>query len=362
MAEGSTRRAALAALGGLALAPRAGWAALGGARFLSSARLADQTHALIGLDGRGGEAFRLALPGRGHAAAAHPFHPVAVAFARRPGNFAMALDCAAGAELARLRAPEGRHFYGHGAFSADGGTLFTTENAYESGEGRIGLWDAADGYRRIGEIPSGGIGPHDVRLAAGGGALIVANGGLRTHPDTGRAKLNLPDMRPNLAWIGVEDGAILDIVEPPEALRFNSLRHLAAAGDLVAVGAQWQGDMAAAPPLLAFHRRGGGLDWAKAGAREWATMRGYVGSVALSADARTVAATSPRGGAVMTFDAASGRASGMFRAADVCGVAPFGAGFATTTGQGVWARRGESGEMAEEARRGVEFDNHLIAL
>ncbi|MFV0474168.1 MAG: DUF1513 domain-containing protein [Pikeienuella sp.] len=365
MAAGPTRRTALAALGGVALsaaAPRAGWAGLGGARFLSSARLPDGSHALIGLDDEGAECFRLALPGRGHAAAAHPVDPVAVAFARRPGDFAMALDCAEGRVIARLSAPEGRHFYGHGAFSANGGTLFTTENAYETGEGRIGIWDAADGFRRVGEIASGGIGPHDVKLVEEGAALVVANGGIRTRPDTGREKLNLPTMRPNLAWISTADGALREIAEPEPALRLNSLRHLAVAGDLVAVGAQWQGEPDEEVPLLAIHRPGAGLVWAEAGIGGWTAMNAYVGSVAIDAIGAEIAATSPRGGVALIFDAATGAVAGRAQAADICGVAPLDTGFATTTGAGIWMRRDAKGAPEQAARHDLAFDNHLIPV
>lgn len=82
-------------------------------------------------------------------------------------------------------------------FSADGGTLFTTENRYATGKGRIGVWDAADGFRRIGEFASGGIGPHDVKQM--GDALIAANDGVRTHPDSGRQQLNRETMCSNLS-------------------------------------------------------------------------------------------------------------------------------------------------------------------
>ncbi len=136
------------------------------------------------------------------------------------------LDCVQGAQLARLEAPEARHFYGHGCFSADGALLFTTENDYDGRRGMIGVWDGADGFRRLGEFPSGGVGPHDIRRMPNGG-LVVANGGIETHPDTGRTRLNLPMMRPNLSYLS-EQGTILEQVEPPRDLSANSIRHLAA--------------------------------------------------------------------------------------------------------------------------------------
>lgn len=367
MARPPSRRAALAGLLGVtatAAATGAGsaWAALGGARFLSSAALTDGSNAIVGLDEAGREAFRTPVPARGHAAAAHPLRAEAVAFARRPGDFALAIRCADGAVLARLKAPEGRHFYGHGTFSADGALLFTTENAFESGEGRIGVWDAADGYRRIGDFASGGVGPHDALLAPDGGALIVANGGVRTHPATGRAKLNIPTMRANLTWLSATDGVVLDRVEPPEEMRLASLRHLAARGDAVVLGAQWQGAAGGAPtPLVATRRAGGALIWARAAARDWARMKGYVGSVAISADGGRIAATSPRGGRAMIFDA-EGALIATTDETDVCGAAARGQGFAFTTGAGAWIETDGDGVTASRGRHGLRFDNHLVKL
>ena len=141
-----TRRAFLrgaAGLGTATLIPRIGWAAAGGAATIWR-RPGCRTGSfwLLGLTEAGAETFRLPLPDRGHAAAAHPQRPEAVAFARRPGTFALVIDCAEGREVARLHSPEDRHFYGHGAFTPDGRLLFTTENAIAEGTGRLGIWDA----------------------------------------------------------------------------------------------------------------------------------------------------------------------------------------------------------------------------
>ena len=45
------------------------------------------------------------------------------------------------------------------------------------------------GTSRIGELASFGVGPHEVVLMPDGATLVVANGGIRTHPDRDRAKL-----------------------------------------------------------------------------------------------------------------------------------------------------------------------------
>jgi hypothetical protein len=63
---------------------------------------------LHGLTASGGSAVPDPLPGRGHAAAAHPTRAEAVAFARRPGTFALVIDCATGETRHRLTPPEGR--------------------------------------------------------------------------------------------------------------------------------------------------------------------------------------------------------------------------------------------------------------
>jgi hypothetical protein len=247
----ATRRGFLAGLAAAAL-PRLSWADAGSPAFLAAAKLGEG-YVLCGLDAAGGERFRLPLPARGHAAAAHPVRPEAVAFARRPGTYALVIDCARGEVVARLTPPEGRQFNGHGAFSADGAVLYTSEVVAEGSAGRLGLWETA-GWRRIGEVQTGGIGPHDVKRRADGG-LVVANGGIETDPGD-RTKLNIETMAPNLAYLSA-GGALQEVVALDAELRQASIRHLALAPDgTVAFAMQWEGDPAEAVPLLGLHRRG----------------------------------------------------------------------------------------------------------
>lgn len=342
--------------------PAFGWAEAGAPAYLAAAKTPDGSYALCGLRPDGALAFQLPLPGRGHAAAAHPTRALAVAFARRPGTFALVIDCALGLVRAELTAPEGRHFYGHGAFDAAGGVLYTAENAYDAGEGRIGLWDAARGFTRLGEVPSGGVGPHEIIFDGIHNRLVVAHGGIETHPDSGRAKLNLPSMRPNLAYLGPE-GGLQAVIEPPAALRLNSLRHLALRPDgLVAIAAQWQGDPAEAVPLLALHRFGESeMTFLSADPPAQRALRGYGGGAAFSGDGTVIGLTAPRGGRAHFYDAASGQWTGEIRAPDLCGLAPRGDGFlATDGGGGIIAAAANLG--AERRRLGLSWDNHLVAL
>ena len=353
------RRGFLAGFMAASLIPRPTWADVGAPAYLSAGALADGSYVLCGITGRLEVLFQIPLPDRGHAAAAHPKRPEAVAFARRPGTFAVVIDCATGKPTAWMEAPQGRHFYGHGTFSADGRLLYTTENDFDAGEGRIGVWDATAGYRRVGEFASGGIGPHDIKRLPERDTLVVANGGIDTHPDTGRSKLNLPTMRPNLSYI--EAGTIIDAVELNPDAHQNSIRHLAVGrkGE-VALGMQWQGE-AAPSSLVGIHSMGQTPQLLDCPPDDLRKMQGYIGSIALSDDGASIAVTSPRGGLVHIYGAASGTLAAVHAAADVSGVAAHPDGFAVTTGTGDLLTIGETG-ISRRASGPIIWDNHLVAI
>lgn len=366
MAASISRRAAMRGLAVSAVASTSatGWAQVGAPTHIAAARRSNGSFALFGLNLHGRPVFEVPLPARGHAAAAHPSRALAVAFARRPGVFALVVDCAAGAVAARLAAPAGRHFYGHGAFDAEGRTLFTTENAFDDGAGVIGVWDAEDGFRRIGEFSSGGVGPHEIVWDPAGGRLVVGNGGLRTHPDSGRAKLNLETMRPNLAHLDPLTGALADVVEPPSDRRRLSLRHLSARADgLIAVAAQWQGDPYDAPPLLMTHRAGDpDLRAFHEPVEDAVALRGHAGSVAWSGDGAAVAVTAPRGGRALIWSSDGEDAPRRILRAEICGAAAAGDGFLLSDGHGGLERRSTQGATLTRSTADVAWDNHLVAL
>jgi hypothetical protein len=349
----ASRRRFLVGLLATGLAPLPTWADAGDPSFLSAGRTPGGDYVLVGLDDAGAERFRIPLPARGHAAAAHPTRPEAVAFARRPGTFAVVLDCRNGDVLAQLNCPQGRHFYGHGTFDGSGNLLFTTENDYRAGQGRIGIWDARRGYVRIGEIASHGVGPHDLRLMPEG-TLVVANGGIDTHPASGREKLNIPTMRPNLTYLDV-DGNILDHIEPDHHQA--SIRHLSVRADgLVGLAMQWQGDSATAPALAATHRRGERLRYIGDGAE----LSGYVGSIAFSADGTQLAITSPRAGEAQVFDITTCVVVRRLHKSDICGVA------ASRTMMMLTDGRGRVFDLAKIepriAMHELMWDNHLVEI
>lgn len=345
------RRTFLATLAAC-LTPRLTWADIGAPAFLSAGKRGKDFF-LHGLGATGTSLFRIPLPGRGHAAAAHPTLAEAVAFARRPGTFALVIDCATGRILHRLSPPSGMQFNGHGAYSRDGSLLMTSEVVAETSEGRIGLWDTAR-FTRLTDWPSHGIGPHDVKRLADG-RLAVANGGIRTDP-VDRTKLNIPDMRPNLTLLSV-DGVLLDQIELPDT-RQNSIRHLALQGDTIAFAMQWEGDPAEAVPQLGLWTPGSALGLCTPPEAEAFTMQGYAGSIAATPD--RILITSPKGGALMLFDAGGAHVATHHRP-DLCGAATSSAGFTVTDGSGaIWSASDRG--LAPLVTHETQWDNHLVPL
>ncbi len=355
-----TRRQFLATLIAGAALPGATWADAGAPAYLAAAMEPDGTFALFGLTDEGADTFRIPLPARGHAAAAHPDRPEAVAFARRPGTFALVIDCAAGLVRHRLNTPDGQHFSGHGTFSATGDVLYTAEAMDAGGQGRIGLWDAARGYARLGDMASGGIGPHEILRLPGSDTLVVANGGIIATLDDDRTKLNLDTMAPTLGYLA-PDGAILEQVALPASLHRNSIRHLAAHPDgTVAFAMQWEGDADVFPPLLGLHRQGAAPVLCHLPDASAHRPQNYAGSVAFSGDGRRVGIACPRGGVLALFDAAGGEGI-LIERADVCGLALSVAGMIATDGFGGIVRVGTTG-LAPLAARDRAWDNHLVRL
>lgn len=352
----ATRRAFLAGLACASL-PVVSWAEVGSPALLAAGKL-DDGFVLDGLSASGESLFRIALPARGHAAAAHPHQALAVAFARRPGTFAFVIDCLTGQVRHRLTPPIGRQFNGHGAFSADGSILMTSEVVAEGSAGRIGIWETAN-YGRIGEWDSGGIGPHDLKRLPDG-SLVVANGGIQTDP-ADRTKLNLPDMRPNLTLLSAR-GDVLAQTGLGDGLHQNSIRHLALLGNTntIAFAMQWEGDSADPVPQLGLWTPQAQPQLCPPDDGDAFAMKGYAGSVAVGPSGDLIGMTSAPAGVLMLFDA-QGRQLAKHQRADISGIAALPDGLVATDGQGgIWAV--DTDGLILLAKSKVAWDNHLIAL
>lgn len=335
--------------------------------FASAFKRANGDYGIGIVDDLGQVLAEVTLPGRGHGIAVSPDRRRLVAFARRPGTFAVVMRPFEEAAPQVLVSDPGRHFYGHGCFSADGRLLYAVENDFDNARGVVGVYDASgDTLRRVGELETGGIGPHDLALAQDGRTLVVANGGILTHPDRPREKLNLDTMAPSVVFLDAETGDLASEHRLDTRLHQLSLRHMALDGlGRAWVGGQFEGPESETPPLVAVFSRDRAPVLTEIPDGRAAGLRNYIGSVTANAGGDVIATSAPRGGQTLFWHASSGAFLGAQAIADGCGVAPIDQGsFLVSDGNGALTLVTDPRAPAEILARppGLSWDNHLTAL
>lgn len=362
------RRQFAAGFAGLAASPvLPAWSARteGVELILSTATHGEGRFAVAGFEPSGHVRFALALPDRGHGLAVRPGTAEAVVVSRRPGAYLMIIDVNAGRVVGTAANAEGRHFNGHGIHSADGRTFYASETEIESGAGLLGVYDAGAGYRRLGEVSSGGLDPHDIRLIDNGRTLVIANGGVMTHPDAPKTVLNLDSMDPTLAYLDATNGKIRAVVHQPETQRWLGVRHLAVgADDRVAIAMQYAGPAADTVPLVALHQIGErSFRFLELPAQILSAIRHYCGGAAVDASGTVLGVSCPKGNMFVFFMLEDGRYIGKTDVADGCGIAPAANGFALTSGVGgVFSWRPDAGARPIAGRflESGRWDNHAV--
>ena len=310
----------------------------------------------------------VALPGRGHDICVSPVSQTCVAFARRPGNFAVAFTSDRRTPPIFFTTPDDRHFFGHGVFSKDGRLLYTTENDFDGERGIIGIYDASGGYARVGEFESFGIGPHDLALMPDGVTLVIANGGIATHPDfdEGRTPLNLATMKASLIYLDTRTGDLIERYELPREMHQISLRHMDIGADgRIVIGCQTHHAERFDLPLIYSHKRGADLRQISVDKRLSFSLRGYISSVAMDMSGEIAAVTSSHGSRVLFLDVASGKLLGERQVADVSGVAPahISGRFLLTSGDGtIFDGASERQGGTQHLNSSVHWDNHAVRL
>ncbi|WOF74592.1 DUF1513 domain-containing protein [Parvibaculaceae bacterium PLY_AMNH_Bact1] len=325
-------------------------------------RQVDDTHFATLFDDTGHVHLDVQLPGRGHGILPSSDGQRVAIMARRPDRFALVVDLSTGDVLHQLTASAGHHFYGHGCFSSDGTLFYTSENHYETGNGVIGVRDANKGFELLGHFASGGIGPHEILLTADGKSLAIANGGIRTHPDTDRSKLNLETMAPSLTFVDSTTGELASRHTLDPEHHQLSIRHLATGPNGIAAALQYEGPKRNRVPLLALFD-GSHLTLADTPTTVAKAMRNYAGSVTFDASGEIIALTCPRGNLVSFWSSDDGTYLGAHTARDVCGIAPLEnpGHFALTAGaitfQATLATTKTTAQFAD-----TQWDNHLVAI
>ncbi|MEY9167578.1 hypothetical protein ABIE78_005697 [Sinorhizobium fredii] len=321
--------------------------------FASAFMAPDGSHGVATLTEEGRIIERTPLPARAHGMAYSPATRRAVAFARRPGTYAMVLSTDGTAEPIVITAAEGRHFFGHGCFSADGRLLYATENDFSANRGIIGIYDGTRGFAHIGEFPTYGIGPHDMTLSADGRTLAIANGGIETHPDFGRTKLNLDHMEPSLALVDTATGALIEKHSLQPDLKQLSTRHVDIGADgRIWFACQYEGARDDRPPLVGHFAKGETLTFVPLPERITAALANYVGAIAVNRREGLVGLTSPKGNVAVTLDAKTGAVVKEERVAEAAGVAAAKPGLAVSSYDGLFMKR----------QSPVAWDQHIVRL
>tara|TARA_R110002126_G_scaffold176641_1_gene325326 strand:+ start:13144 stop:14250 length:1107 start_codon:yes stop_codon:yes gene_type:complete len=313
--------------------------------------------ALMAEDGR--IVMQHALPVRGHDIVCHRETGNAVVFSRRPGTIAAAFNVRENRPPQSIQAAPDRHYFGHGVFSADGRLLYATENDFANANGMIGVYDVRHHFSKIGEFPSGGIGPHDLMMLADGRTLAIANGGIETHPDFGRAKLNLATMEPCLCFVDSVHGTLTEKQALPPSLHQLSIRHLDCDGaGGVYFACQHEGSPREQPPLFGHAQPGKSVRLFQTDPAHLKTLRNYVGSITANPQNGTFAVTSPRGNTMMVLDGQSGNIVHQRSLANVCGLTVNRGHFVASTGNGTLF----DAQTEASSTGPYGWDNHLLNI
>lgn len=329
--------------------------------FASSIQTSAGKYGAVLMGERGDVISMIDLPDRGHDITISREAQRGVVFARQPGTFALVFDPFGNEAPQTLTSVEGRHFFGHGVFSPDGRLLYATESDFEAAQGVIGIYDATDDYRRIGEFPTYGTGPHEMLLMPDGTTFVVANGGIETHPDYGRAELNLDTMDPSVVFIDRRDGTLIGQLRLDTGLHQLSIRHTAVdAQNRVWFGCQYKGAPSDTPQLIGYATMDGEIRLIELPPDTLRDLRNYVGSVAASADGNTIAVSSPEGDLLVAIDAENKRPVLVETLRNGCGLAADQSGFVATSGRGEMI--GIAGAERPQQQFGFLFDNHMLRL
>jgi len=315
----------------------------------------------------------------------HPIKPHAFyLIGRNPAKTCQLISIKTNKIEQTLHAQEHHHFTGHAAF--DQKFLYTTEWDYTHNIGKVGLWHLANG-EFIKHLPSFGVGPHQIKIFKT--HLLIANGGLKTHPSTGKKPLNLPTMAPNISLVDTSNEQLT------HQWTFNetkaSIRHLDIAPNgtfaaamqvqrsacghnhlvpLVAVG-QLPNKIAAPPPtsksevMPTVHTSLTPLPTPDALLNQ---CQDYMGSICIHPPSGTVAATSPKGNLVLFWHLESATFAGYYTLFGACGidVDPRVDSWVVSNGQGdihyIDPYKLTAIATLNKSYPGVRFDNHLSVL
>lgn len=307
---------------------------------------------------------------RAHGCAVHPTDPNRVLFfARRPGTQAFELDRATLKARTVFTTDAGRHLAGHGTYSANGDLILTPEHDFERARGVVVVRDARN-FAIVGEIDTKGIDPHEVAWLPDHRSLLVANGGIMTHPRSFRRKLNIPTMDPSLCVIDAQSGECKEQWRLPDHLL--SIRHVSlTSSGITAVGLQYEGKQQQVPGIVALYRPAAAGKQAQfrlltAPAEETPRFQAYVASIAISEAHDLIAAACPYGGGVACWSLRDERYLGFIAASETYGLSRVDDGSILAsqrdgTAYGLDETRLRSQFLKITSEQPIRWDDHWVA-
>ena len=242
----------------------------------------------LDLDSDASEPARIPLDFLAHGFAPHPRRAEAALLEKRgPGG--AYVDLAARVVLGRIDPLPGHHFYGHGAFTRDGGALLAVETDLETRDGVISVRDPHS-FAVIDTFPTFGQAPHDCALIEDGRTLVITNGGGPIGRDDDASL-------PCVSFVDVATQKLLERHVVDDA-RINT-GHVAVALDgdrsFIVVSAPRDGLPDTALGGVSLRSKGGPLRYATEPAAVTSRMIGESLSVAIHAPSRTALCTHPYG-------------------------------------------------------------------
>ena len=291
-------------VGGSLLFPSSFVWAQGRSKYLTSAiRQLDGNYGLAIVDMKTRDYKVISLKHRCHSMCFSKINEEILFFDRRPGEYIYVVDGASANIRKTIVSPNDRRFYGHGCFSVDEKKLYVPANNLETLDGVVLVYDVVNDYSLIGEFSSGGIGPHEIVRHPLKDILYICNGGLKTHPDSGREILNLETMSSNLTVISLEAPQLQEtfLIQSSKL----SLRHIDinSNGDAV-IGVQ---DKDFFPDenksLVAFYSANNKtLEVEEVSGMVFTEVSGYVASVAVDSNSHYAVSTCPKGDIVILWN------------------------------------------------------------
>lgn len=165
-----------------------------------------------------------------HGIAVDPLNPLRLVVCEKIGPGAAVIDLSTMKLVQKIQSPVDRWFYGHGEFSADGKTIYTTETYnVDNKRGAIVERDAIS-FDELGEFPSFGDSPHECQLINGGETMVVTNGGG-----------NMNGSLPNISYIDVASRKLIRQEKPTTRALNTGHFYTSDNNDLVVVSAPRDG-------------------------------------------------------------------------------------------------------------------------